>query len=121
DGVHVRLLGGVDAQLAPEAVADGRVIEIVRRPVHDEKVARRIDIARGPPGHFREVVDVDVLGDHDDVLGQHHEPEPPERVHDLARLPGIALPDRDDDQVVEDALGGHVHVDYFGQEQTDDG
>src|SRR3712207_8144554 len=37
-----------------------------------------------------------VLVDHDDRLGEHQLPEPPERVHDLARVSGIALVDRDE-------------------------
>ncbi len=57
--------------------------------------------------------------DHDG-LGEHHEPHAPERLHDLARLARIALPDRDDDHVVEHALGRHVHVHDLGEHQPHD-
>ena len=75
----------------------------------------------GSPRDLREVLHVDVLGDDDDGLGEHHEPEAPERVHHLARLARIALLDRDDDEVVEHALGRHVHVHDLGQEEANDG
>src|SRR5438067_931049 len=97
------------------------VVEIVGGAVHDHDVPLRIDIAAGAPGDLGKILDIHVLGHHEDVLGQHHEPEPPQRVHDLARLPGIALLDRDDDEIVEDTFGGHVHVHHFGQHEPDDG
>ena len=96
------------------------MVEVVRRPLHHDQVARRVDAVRDAPGDLREVVDVHPLVDHDDVLRQHEEPEPPEPVHHLADLPRVALLHRHDDEVVEDALGRHVHVDDLRQHHPDD-
>ena len=61
-----------------------------------------------------EVADVHVPVDHDDRLREHHLPGPPDRVHGLAGVAGIALVDRDDHEVVEDALDRQVHVHDLG-------
>ena len=56
----------------------------------------------------------DVLVHDDDRLREHQLAEAPDGVHDFARVARIALVDRDDDEVVEDALGRKVHVDDLG-------
>src|SRR2546430_5197299 len=116
DVVERALLGRVDPELAAESVAERGVIEVVHRALEHHEVALRVDVAGGAPGDLREIVDVHAVADDDDRLRQHHEPHAPERRHDLARVTGIALLDRDDHEVVEDALGRHVDVDDFGQQ-----
>ena len=89
-------------------------------PLHDLDVARRVDVRAGDPGHLGLVLHVHVLVDDDDALGEHELPEPPERAHDLPRVPGIALVDRDEHDVVEDAGRRKVHVDDLRQRLSDE-
>ena len=57
--------------------------------------------------------------DDDQDLGQGHEPLSPERVHDLIRLSRIVLLDRDEYEIVKDALGGHVVIHDLGNRQLE--
>ena len=63
------------------------------------------------PGDLAHVVHVHVFVDDDDGFREHQLAEAPERAHDLPGVAGIALVDRDDHEIVEDALGRKVHVD----------
>jgi hypothetical protein len=101
-------------------VAESRVIEVVHRPLDDHEVAPGIDVAGGAPGHLGQVVDVHVLADDHDGLGEHHQAHAPERGHDLARLAGVALADRDDHEIVEDSFRRHVDVHDLGQHKLDE-
>ena len=49
---------------------------------------------------------------------EHRLPQSPDRVHHFARVSGIRLADRNQNQVVEDALGRHADVADFGQLQA---
>ena len=109
----------VDAHLAAVRRQIRGIVQIVDRPLGHLDVAQRIDVGADDPRHLAEVVHVDVLVDDDDRLREHQLTEAPERVHDLARVPGIALVDRHDHEVVEDALGRKVHVDDLGQRLAD--
>src|SRR5262249_16322969 len=118
--VERALLGRVDAQLATVTVSKRGVIQVVHRTFENDEITTRIDVAGGPPRHFREIVDVYVLADDHDRLGEHHEPHAPQGLHDLARLTGIPLADRNDDHVVKHAFGRHVHVHELGQHELHD-
>src|SRR5215468_3599712 len=78
DAVRLVLLGGVDPELATEAMTDSGVVEVVHGSIHEHEVSSGIDVAGDTPGHFGQVLDVDMLGDHHDRLGEHHQPESPE-------------------------------------------
>src|SRR5256714_14894909 len=62
-----------------------------------------------------QVLDIHVLVYHDDELGEHHQHHAPDGAHNLFRLARIAFFDGDNDDVVEAAFDGHVHINDFGQ------
>ena len=62
-----------------------------------------------------EVLDVAVLVDDDDALGEHGLADGPDAVHDLAGVACVGLADGYDHEVVEDAGGGEVDVYDLGQ------
>ena len=85
------LRGRVDAELAAEELALGRVVEMVERAFRDDHVALRIDVRAGVEEHLLVVVHVHVRVDHDDALREAQHPESPERVHHLRAWPGNCL------------------------------
>ena len=86
------------------------MVKIVHWPACKEDVLLRVQVVGHAPRHLREVLHIHV-GIHDyHGLGQRQEPHTPESVHYLLSLPTILLFYRHDEEVVEGALGGHVHV-----------
>src|SRR5882762_1761122 len=73
----------VDPHLRAEREAAARVIEHVDRPHGEPHVALRIDVVQRHPPRLLGVAHVDVLVQHDDHLGERHEPLPPQPVHHL--------------------------------------
>src|SRR6185436_6485691 len=109
----------VEADLAAEAREHGRVVELVERPVREDDVPLRVDVRAHAEEDLLVVVDVDVGVDDHDGLRQREEPEAPDCVHHLARVPREALADREDDAVVERAGGRQVVVDDLGDAHAD--
>ncbi len=104
------LAGRVDPDLAPPPRHPARVVERLRRPLHELHVALGVDVAEGAPGDLGGVLHVHVGVHHDDDLGERRLPQPPDPVHHLARVLRVALVDRHDHEVVEHALERHVVV-----------
>ena len=86
------------------------MVQDIDRPFDEEHVPFRIDVVAGDPGDFSEIVDIDIMIHDDDDLGEHHLAQPPEAVHDLARVGGIFLFDRDDGEVVKDAVRREIDI-----------
>src|SRR5690349_5281568 len=103
--------GRVDPELAADELPLRRVVEMVERPLPDHDVALRIDVRAGVEEHLLVVVHVDVGVDDDDALREAQHPEAPDRRHDLPRMTGELLADRDDAAVVEGARDRQVVVD----------
>ena len=98
-----QLAGRVDARLAaPELLVRG-VVEVVDRPLGEQQVAGVVDVAERAERDLGVVVHVAVVVDDHDQLGQRHQVRAPDRVHHLLRVLRVALVDRDDRAVVEDA------------------
>src|ERR1051326_8431421 len=76
-------------------------------------IALRIDVIQNPQRHISEILHVDIFIHHYDAFREHRLPERPDGVHHFARLAGIGLPDRNNHQVVEDALNWQVDVNQF--------
>ncbi len=87
------------------------MVEMIGRPLGEDDVTGRVDVGADVEGDLRVVVGVDMGVDDDDRLRQREQPEPPDRVHDLAGLPRVALADRDDRAVMEGARDRQVVVD----------
>ena len=66
-----------------------------------------------------QVLDIHVLVYHNDELGEHHQHHTPDGAHNLFRLARIAFFDGDNDDVVEAAFDGHVHINDLGQNDFD--
>ena len=73
-------------------------------------VALGIDVVEDFECDLADVLHVDVFIYHDNALGEHRLPQRPDGVHHFARLTGVRLLDRDQHQVVEDALDWQVDV-----------
>ena len=91
------------------------MVERVDRAERELDVALGVDVVGGAEGDFGEVVHVAVFVDDDDALGEHGLAHGPDAVHDFAGVAGVGLFDRDDHEVVEDALGREVDVDDLGE------
>src|SRR3989441_9807210 len=100
----------VDSHLRAEREAPARMVEHVDRPHREPHVTLGVDVVQGHPPRLLRIAHVDVLVQHDDHLGERHQPLPPQAVHHLVGLPGILLVDGDEHEVVEDSLGRHVQV-----------
>ena len=110
---------GIDAHLAPVRRQIGGIVQIVHRSPHHLDIAQRIHVRADDPGDLADVLHIHVLVDHDYRLREHQLAEAPEGVHDLSRVAGKALVDRDEHEVVKDALRREVHVDDFGKRLAD--
>ncbi len=82
---------GVEADLPAEGRQHRGVVELVDRAVGEDDVALRVDVGADAEEDLLVVVDVDVLVDDHDRLREREQPEPPDRVHHLARVPGKRL------------------------------
>ena len=91
------------------------MLELVHRPEGELDVAFGVNVVESFPGDFAHIVDVHVVVHHYNTFREHRARQPPDSVHHFARVARVALPDRHDHQIVEDAFGGHVHVHDFGQ------
>src|SRR3989440_7460514 len=85
--------GRVDPHLGPERECPARVIEHVDRPHGEAHVALGVDVVQGHPPRLLRVPYVHVLVEHDDHLGQRHQPLAPQSVHHLVGLARILLVD----------------------------
>ena len=54
-------------------------------------------------------------------FGQHHQPQAPDAEHHLLWMAGEAFLDRDDDQIMEYAFGGHIVIDHFARNKRSNG
>ena len=114
-----QLVRRVDAELAAVELPPGGVVEVVERALGDQHVPLRVDVRRDAEEDVRVVVHVHVRVDDDDRLREREHPEAPQRVHDLLRVAGERLADRDDHAVVERAGDRQVVVDDLGQRHAD--
>src|SRR5713101_3866520 len=67
----------VDPHFRAEREAAARVVEDVDRPHREPHVALRVDVIQRHPPRLLGIAHVDVLVQHDDHLGERHEPLPP--------------------------------------------
>src|SRR2546422_7477314 len=111
---------GVDAHLRAEGEGAAGVVEHVDRPQGEPHVALGVDVVERHPPRLPRVLNVHILIEHDDHLGERHQPLPPETVHDLVRLTGILLVDAHEDEVVKDPRRRHVDVHDFGDRELEE-
>src|SRR5207302_5837358 len=83
----------VDPHFRPEGEPPTRVIEHVDRARGEAYVALGVDMVQRDPPRLMRILYVHVLVEHDDHLGQRHQPLAPQAVHHLVRLPGVLLVD----------------------------
>src|SRR2546425_22222 len=114
------LASGVDSHLRAEGEGAARVVEHVDRPQGEPHVALGVDVVERHPPRLPRVLNVQILIEHDDHLGERHQPLPPETVHDLVRLTGILLVDAHEDEVVKDPRRRHVDVHDFGDRELEE-
>src|SRR5881392_285270 len=91
----------IDPHFGAEREAAARVIEDVDRPHREPHVALGVDVIQRHPPRLLGIAHVHVLVQHDDHLGERHQPLPPQPVHDLVGLPGILLVDAHEHEVVK--------------------
>src|SRR6202050_1772440 len=89
------------------------MVQGVHGAKNELNIALGVDGAERFPDDFAGVLDVHVVIDDDDNLGEHGLTERPDCVHYFACLAGVAFADGDDHQVLEDAFGGHGDVHNF--------
>src|SRR5438093_8225440 len=90
----------IDPHFGAEREAAARVIEDVDRPHREPHVALGVDVIQRHPPRLLGIAHVHVLVQHDDHLGERHQPLPPQPVHDLLGLPGLLLVDANEHEVV---------------------
>src|SRR6266496_4676864 len=110
EALFLPLARRVDPHLGAEGEAAARMVEHVDRPHGEPHVALRVDVVQRHPPRLLGIAHVDVLVQHDDHLGERHEPLPPQPVHHFVGLPGILFVDAHEHEVVKDPLGRHVQV-----------
>ena len=89
------------------------MIERVDGAEGELNIALRIDVVGDAENDFAHVLDIAILIDNQDALGEHGLAERPDGVHDFARLAGITFADGHDHEVVKDAFDGQIDVDNF--------
>ena len=108
----------IDADLRPVAENWGCMVQDVHGTFDNDRVTLRIDVVSRYPGYLGKIMNVDVMINDYQNLSEHHLTHAPESVHDLARMGGVFLLDRDDRQVMEHSMHGQIHVDNLGKSQT---
>ena len=91
------------------------MIQHVYRPADQAHVALRVDVVAEPPQALFHVLNVHVVVEHEYHLRKHRLTESPERMHHLERMSGVALPNGNERDIVEDALDRQVQVRNFRQ------
>ncbi len=86
------------------------MVERIQRAIREFEIALCIDVVEYPPGDHRKILERNVIVDHYNQLCVHELAHAPEKMHNLARLAGVALADRDEHAVMEDAFERHVDV-----------
>ena len=99
---------GVDPHLRAEVRQPAGMIERIHRPHHELDIALGIDIIQRLPRHFPHILHIDIFVHHHDAFRKHRLASPPDGVHHFARVSRIRLANRDQDQVMKDALGRHA-------------
>ena len=108
------LSGRIDAHLGTEA-HDGRgMVQDIHGPFDEDGIPFGIDMVADDPGDFGKILHIDVMIHNDQNLGKHHLAEAPQSVHHLARMGRIFFLDRNNRQVMKDAVHRQIHVDDLG-------
>src|SRR5690242_17304377 len=91
------------------------MVQRIHRAIYQQRITLRVNIVAYAEEHLMHVLHVHVLIHDDDELRKHHQHHAPDARHHLLRLAGIALANRDDDDVMESALDRHVDIDDLWQ------
>jgi hypothetical protein len=97
------------------------MVQGVHRPVNQNHVPPGVHVVPQAPQHLGPVLDVHLPVKNQDHLGEHHLPQPPEGVHDLAGVAGVAFVDGHKGQIVKHPLHRQVQVHDFRQGFLDQG
>src|SRR6266849_5510466 len=81
----------IDPHLRSDVRHPRRVIQRIHRAQRKLHVPLRIQRAQRLPNHLAVVMHIHVVVHHHNPLGKHRLPQRPNRIHDLARVPGIRL------------------------------
>src|SRR5205823_3088566 len=81
EALFLPFAGRVDPHLGPERECPARVIEHVDRPHGEAHVALGVDVVQRHPPRLLRVPHVHIPVEHDDHLGQRHQPLAPQSVH----------------------------------------
>ncbi len=86
----------------------------------EEAVALGVGVGAKAKEHFAGVVDVHIVIHDHEVLGEHHLAHAPKAVHDFVSLHRVGFTNADEDQIVENALGGKRDVHDFREVHLED-
>src|SRR5579872_1079758 len=89
------------------------MVERIDRSKSELDVPLRVDMIKDFERHVGEILHINIFVNDNDAFRERSLSERPDRVHYLTRLAWVRLLDRNDHQVVENALNGQVYVDQF--------
>ena len=87
------------------------MVQDIHGSLDEDDIPFGIDMVARDPGDLGKILRINVMIHDNQSLGKHHLPHAPEGVHDLARMGRVFLFDRDNRQVVKNAVNRQIHID----------
>src|SRR6516164_661145 len=115
-----QLAGGIDSKFRADSNFARGMIQDVRRAFGENGIALWVSRGAQTEKDLAGVMHIHVVIHHNNILGKHHLPHPPQAMHDFIGLHRIRLLDTYEDQVVKHSFGGQSYVYYLREVHFED-